>query len=494
MPSDCTQRTVDSTLDRFRAGRNTLEALMSTASWRTRPAAMSRHRPRPVRRSVVLSVLVASAILVPQGGGSIVSADPAGNPVTAWNEIAGEAALVCLAPTNNPLHESRMYAMLHAAIHDAVNAIDRRSQPYAFDGSTSADASVDAAVAKAAHDVLVPTLLAIPAPFPAECGQAAAAIVDAEYTATIDALPGGAAKTAGLAVGEQAAAAILALRANDGSDTPLIVTDVPQGTQPGEYRFTPGTPFQFAPGWEDVDPFVLRASSQYRSSAPYNVTSKNYAQDYDEVKSVGGDGITTPSARTPEQTQIALFWVESSPLQWNRIARTVATSTGLDTWESARLFGLLNLAMADGYISSFESKNHHNFWRPVTAIHEGDDDGNPATAGDATWTPLVGTPPIPDHDSAHAVEGAAAARVMQRFFGTDAIAFRTCSLTLPAAEACDGTSQVLRAFSSFSDAAAENGESRVLVGFHFRNAVNDGLRHGWHIANRTYNQALRPVR
>ena len=224
------------------------------------------------------------------------------------------------------------------------------------------------------------------------------------------------------------------------------------------------------------------------------MTSKNYAQDYDEVKSVGGDGITTPSARTPEQTQIALFWVESSPLQWNRIARTVATSTGLDTWESARLFGLLNLAMADGYISSFESKNHHNFWRPVTAIHEGDDDGNPATAGDATWTPLVGTPPIPDHDSAHAVEGAAAARVMQRFFGTDAIAFRTCSLTLPAAEACDGTSQVLRAFSSFSDAAAENGESRVLVGFHFRNAVNDGLRHGWHIANRTYNQALRPVR
>ena len=210
MPSDCTQRTVDSTLDRFRAGRNTLEALMSTASWRTRPAAMSRHRPRPVRPSVVLSVLVASAILVPQGGGSIVSADPAGNPVTAWNEIAGEAALVCLAPTNNPLHESRMYAMLHAAIHDAVNAIDRRSQPYAFDGSTSADASVDAAVAKAAHDVLVPTLLAIPAPFPAECGQAAAAIVDAEYTATIDALPGGAAKTAGLAVGEQAAAAILA--------------------------------------------------------------------------------------------------------------------------------------------------------------------------------------------------------------------------------------------------------------------------------------------
>jgi hypothetical protein len=466
---------------------------MSTANWRIRADATSRGRRRAARSSVVMSVLVTSAILVPQDGGSIVSAEPVENSVTAWNEIAGEAALVCLAPTNNPLHESRMYAMMHAAIHDAVNAIDRRSQPYAFDGSTSADASVDAAVATAAHDVLVPTLLAIPAPFPPECGQAAAAIVDAEYTATIDALPGGAATTAGLAVGKQAAAAILELRADDGSDTPLIVTDMPQGTEPGEYRFTPGTPFQFAPGWEDVDPFVLRASSQYRSSTPYNVTSKAYAQDYEEVKSVGGDGITTPSARTPEQTEIALFWVESSPLQWNRIARTVAASTGLDAWESARLFGLLNLAMADGYISSFETKNHHNFWRPVTAIHEGDDDGNPATAGDATWTPLVATPPIPDHDSAHAVEGAAAARVMQRFFGTDAIAFHTCSLTLPAAEACEGTSQVLRAFSSFSEAAAENGESRVLVGFHFRNAVNEGLQHGWHIANRAYNQVLRPV-
>ncbi len=466
---------------------------MSTQSRRTRAQATSRSQSRRTRHSVVVGLLIASAIVVPQAAGSNVGADPAANPVIAWNEVAGDAALVCLAPTNNPLHESRMYAMMHAAVHDAVNAIDRRSQPYAFEGTAAPDAAVDAAVAAAAHDVLVPTLLAIPAPFPPACGQAAAAMVEAEYTAAVNAMPDGAAKAAGLAVGQQAAAAILALRANDGSDTPLIVTDMPQGTEPGEYRFTPGTPFQFAPGWADVAPFVLRASSQYRASSPYKVTSKKYAEDYDEVKSLGGDGVTTPSARTSEQTQIALFWVESSPLQWNRIARTVATSTGLDTWESARLFGLLNLGLADGYISSFESKNHHNFWRPVTAIQEGDNDGNAATTGDATWAPLVGTPPIPDHDSAHAVQGAVAARVMQRFFGTDAIAFETCSLTLSAAEACDGASQVLRSYESFSEAAAENGDSRVLVGFHFRHAVNEGLDHGWHIANLAFNQVLRPI-
>lgn len=260
-----------------------------------------------------------------------------------------------------------------------------------------------------------------------------------------------------------------------------------------EYRFTPGTPFQFAPGWADVTPFVLRSSDQFRASKPDKVTSKKYAADYNEVKALGGDGVTTPSARTSEQTEIALFWVESSPLQWNRIARTVAADVGLDVWDSARLFGLLNFAMADGYISSFETKNHYSFWRPVTAIHEGDNDGNPRTIGDASWTPLVGTPPIPDHDSAHAVEGAAAARVMQKFFGTDAIAFETCSLTLPAAQACGGASEVLRSFGGFSEAAAENGDSRVLVGFHFRNAVDEGLEHGRDIANRTVSRALRPI-
>jgi hypothetical protein len=336
-------------------------------------------------------------------------------------------------------------------------------------------------------------LLAIPAPFPPACGQAGAANVEADYAAALAEIPDGAAKTQGVVLGHDAAAAILSLRADDGSDTPLIVEGSPQGTEPGEYRFTPGTPFQFAPGWADVTPFVLRASSQFRASKPYKVTSKKYAADYEEVKRLGGDGVNTPSARTADETEIALFWVESSPLRWNRIARTVSNDAGLDVWDNARLFGLLNLALADGYISSFETKNHYNFWRPVTAIREGDNDGNRRTDGDATWTPLVTTPPIPDHDSAHSVEGGAAAQVLMRFFGTDDIGFETCSLTLPAGQTCADTSPVYRSYASFTEAADENGMSRILVGFHFRHAVDEGIEHGRRIADRTVNRFLRPI-
>ena len=179
--------------------------------------------------------------------------------------------------------------------------------------------------------------------------------VEADYAAALGAISDGRAKTRGIEVGKAAAAAILALRSADGADTPLIVTDYPEGTNPGEYRFTPDTPFVFAPGWGNVTPFVLRDSSQFRPGPPYAVTSRKYTADFVEVKRLGGDGITTPSARTPEQTEIALFWLESSPLQWNRIARAVSTKTQLDLWEQARLYGLLNMALADGYIGSFDT-------------------------------------------------------------------------------------------------------------------------------------------
>ena len=153
-------------------------------------------------------------------------------------------------------------------------------------------------------------------------------------------------------------------------------------------------------------------------------TRKKYTADFNEVKALGGDDVTTPSARTADETEIALFWWESSPLKWNRIARTVSADQGLTLWENARLFGLLNMALADGYIAMVDAKNHYNYWRPVTAIQAGDTDGNPDTVGDPTWTPLRSTPPNQDYPSGHAIEGGAGAEVLKQFFGTDAISFR----------------------------------------------------------------------
>jgi hypothetical protein len=383
---------------------------------------------------------------------------------------------------DDPLHESRMYAMTHLAIHDALNAIDRRYRQYGPPFPAAADSSVDAAVATAARDVLVAAVRKIPAPFPSSCINAGVHSVEVDYAAALSGIPGGASKTHGIAAGRHAAAGVVAKRSNDGSDTPLIDATYHQGTIPGAYRFTPGSAFAFAPGWGTVTPFVLRSGSQFRADRPYQVTSSRYAKDVNEVKRLGGNGTSTPSRRTREQTEVALFWLESSPLVWNRIARTVATHRHLDAWEQARLFALLDMGMADGYISSFETKYHYAFWRPVTAIQHAEIDGNPQTVADPTWTPLRPTPAIPDYDSAHSVEGAVAAGIMRRFFGTGHISFTACSRTVPAPGTCTGSSPTLRTFTSFSQAADENAESRILIGFHFRAASEAGLVHGDRIA------------
>ena len=249
-----------------------------------------------------------------------------------------------------------------------------------------------------------------------------------------------------LRVGQAAAAAILALRAADGAVGPFLNFGCPKRTNPGEYQCTPGTPFIVFEVWENVTPFVLNHSSQFRPGPPYGVNTKKYTADFNEVKSLGGDGISTPSARTADQTEIALFWWENSPLKWNRIARTVSVQTGLDLWEKARLFGLLNLALADGYIAMVDAKNHYNYWRPVTAIQTADTDGNPDTTGDPLWTPLRPTPPDQDYPSGHAIEGGAAAEVLKQFFGTDQISFQDCGVTLPAGSTCSDPSPVLRSY------------------------------------------------
>ena len=274
--------------------------------------------------------------------------EASGNAVLIWNANAGKAAVAaCISPGGNPFHESRIYASMHIAIHDALNAIDRRFQPYIQGLHAEPGADPKAAGAAAARDGLVTLLAQLPL-VSQGCIDTAVDGVEADYAAALGAIPNGSGKTKGIAVGQAAAAAVLALRAADGSDQNMVDTAYPQGTAPGEYRFTPPFNFAFATGWGDVTPWVLRDSEQFRPGPPDPVTSSAYTADFNEVKRLGGDDITTPSARTAEQTEIALFWVESSPLMWNRIARTVSMQKGLGLWRAARVFGLLNMALADG--------------------------------------------------------------------------------------------------------------------------------------------------
>jgi hypothetical protein len=460
------------------------------------PVLTARRRRRLAGAALTVGCL-AGALLTPSPAfadrGSGPGAGTGSTAVIWWNEAAGRAALAsCLAPVNNPLHESRMYAMTHIAIYDALNAIKRTSQPYTVDFRAPADSAPDAAVAAAAHDVLVTLLGQLPAPF-SDCVPAAVTQVESDYATALSAIPAGAAREHGLVAGQQAAAAVLAERTGDGADTPLFVTDYPQGTAPGAWRFTPGTDFAFAPGWGDVTPFALDTAGQFPVKPPLKVTGARYAKDVNEIQALGGDGVTTPSARTPAQTETAMFWVESSPLAWNRIARSLATMANLDLWQQARLFGLLDIAMADGYIASFDTKYTLNFWRPVTAIRAADTDGNDRTTADPTWTPLITTPPIPDHDSAHSVEGAAAAAVFRAFFGTDKFTFTACSRTLTAGT-CTDASPTTHSFTRFSQAADENAVSRIYVGIHFRYAIEQGLKHGASIGSWVACSVMRPAR
>ena len=433
-------------------------------------------------------------------GTGVASADA----VTDWNENLGAIAVAaCISPAPDPFHESRLYAVAHVAVHDALNAIERRARPYAYDAVAPAGASPDAAVAAAAYTVAHHEIPRLPFLFGA-CTANALQVTDDRYTAALAAIPDGQAKNDGVAVGIAAATAILANRAGDGSDAPFADFAFPQGTQPGEWRFTAIIPFAAAEPWGNVTPFVLQRPDEFMPEPPYPVSCatprapgytgscRQYARDLEDVKNYGGGG---SNLRSPDETQIALFWMESSPLGWNRIGRDLSPTFGYDLWQNARLFALLNLALADGYIASANTKYHYRYWRPETAIQLADDDGNPDTAGDPNWMPLAPpTPPVPDYESAHSVAGGAAAEVFRRVFGADQVKFDSCSTTLPdPAEQCGGANEVRRQFTSFSEAAAENGRSRVLVGYHFQNAVNKGIAHGRRIGAEAAKRFLQPT-
>jgi hypothetical protein len=392
---------------------------------------------------VLLAAVVGLATPRPQAAG------PTPNPVAHWNSVAEGA----FTPTEgiDPIGQSRTLAILHASIHDALNAIDLRFAPYTPGLPATPGASVDAAVAAAARDVLVTMV------------PDQAAVVDAAYARALDPLPEGTAKTDGITLGRAAAAATLHRRAQDGFDTIAQPVYVPRPVA-GDYQFTAPFDFVVAPGLGRVEPFAIDLR-EHVVDGPLPLTSSEYARDLAYVMSIGEKDSRT---RTAEQSEIAQFWYEDSPLGWNRITNIVVRQQQIDAWTAARAFALINFAMADGFIAGFDAKYTYRFWRPVTAIQAAASDGNARTEPDPTWQPFLVTPPVPDYPSTHTVLGAAAAEVLIDLFG-DKVRYRTSSLTLPG---------VTRQYKGFSSAAKENGLSRIYAGIHFRHAVNDGYRQG----------------
>jgi membrane-associated phospholipid phosphatase len=387
-----------------------------------------------------------------------------GNAVTHWNSVAIDV----FKPTqgSNPMGQSRSLAIMHAAIHDALNAIDHRFEAYTPGLADARGASVDAAVATAAHDVLV-----------AQVPEQTALVEDA-YSHALAGIKDGAAKASGISVGQASAAANMLRRRGDGSEQAAEPVFVPRSA-PGEYQFTP--PFNFAalPGWARVKPFVIELR-EHPAQGPDRLTGAQYARDLAFVKAIGK---SDSRVRTAEQSEIAQFWYEDSPLGWNRIASTAIRQQHLDNWSAARVFALMNFALADGYIAGFEAKYHFRFWRPETAIHAAATDGNRLTEADPDWKPFQITPPVPDYPSTHTVVGWAAAEVLIGALG-DRVRFSADSLTLPG---------VTREFEGFAAAAEENGQSRVYAGIHFGHAVKDGRRLGRGIG-RSVAEALPAVR
>ena len=384
--------------------------------------------------------------------------------VTDWNLTTLQAAVAAGVPQR----QHRVAAMVHAAIHDAVNSVEPRYEAYAVQVSPSGEASIEAAAVQAAYGVLIRLL------------PAQAALLDGARSASLSQIPDGPVKEEGLAVGEAVAGRIVALRSADGSDVDGTYTF---GSGPGEYQRTPPTFGNPAiPAFRFVKPFVLKRGDQFRAEGPPSLDSDEWAADFNEVKRLGS---VDSAERTAEQTEIALCGAEPALPMWNRVARSVSAQKHTGLAENARLFALLNLAMVDANIAVWDSKYTYRFWRPVTAIPLADTDGNDATEADPDWMPLRPTPLHPEYPSAHAVVSNAAARVMTSFFGQH-IAFSTATSTCPAG--------VVRSYRSFQALADEVGDSRIYIGFHFRSSIRDGAHLGRHVGNWTFHRSLQPLK
>ena len=385
----------------------------------------------------------------------------ASDPVLEWNQIA-----VATTAVQGAVPQVRSMAIVQTAVHDAVNAITGRYETYSPMGAAPAGASVDAAVIAAAHHTLSRL-------FPSQAGPLAtlrAASLAAHSLTEAD---------PGIAVGEAAGAAILALRANDGAAQANFPYVAPGAGLPGVWVAI-GTAPPATPGWGRVVPWVLRSGSQFLPDAPPALDSGRYARDVEEVKALGA---LNNHSRTMDQTRIADFWRGSPAAIWNGVATGVVTARGLDQSSTARTFALLYLASADASIVCWNAKYTYNFWRPQAAIVNADVDGNDATVADPSWLPLFPTPPHPEYPSGHTSNSGAMAKVLSLLFGDDP--------GVPITATSPTTPTFPRAWGTFTEGVDEVIDARIYSGFHFRTADDVGAKLGRQVARFVVNHTLR---
>lgn len=389
---------------------------------------------------------------------------PAATIVTEWNVLALQVLAEGAVPNQ---YGSRAMAMVHTAMFDAINAVGQRYEPYHLDLGplVTSNTSKAAAGAAAAHRIL------------SKLYPARATDFDALLATQLTVIPEGTGKAAGLLLGRVAADEIMLLRSNDGSAEAAAVP-FPDGTEPGEWRRTAVGMNPLMPGWGAVTPWAMTSGQQFRTAGPPALDSPEYAAAYQEVAEIGS---LTSTTRSPEQTVIARFWMTGIPDHIFAVARQMADEKALNIDDNARFFALMSIALADASICGWDMKYHFGFWRPVTAIREGENDLNPDTVGDPAWTALLPAPPFPEYVSGHSTTTATGIGLLIRFHGSENFAFTRTSYT-PNLEP--------RNFSNLWTMAEEVGMSRIYGGIHFSFSNQDGLTTGRQLGEYVFDNFL----